>query len=107
MFARIVAHKLSEAWKQEVLVENRPGAGGSIGTEFVAKSAADGYTLLLGHTGTLAINPALYPNIGYETLRDFAPIGTLASAPLVLVAKSEHVDSHRAATSSPNRSRVR
>jgi len=86
VFARIVAHKLSEAWKQEVLVENRPGAGGSIGTEFVAKSPADGYTLLLGHTGTLAINPALYPNIGYETLRDFAPIGTLASAPLVLVA---------------------
>jgi tripartite-type tricarboxylate transporter receptor subunit TctC len=85
VFARIVAHQLSEAWKQEVLVENRPGAGGSIGTEFVAKSPADGYTLLLGHTGTLAINPALYPNIGYETLRDFAPIGTLASAPLVLV----------------------
>jgi tripartite-type tricarboxylate transporter receptor subunit TctC len=86
VFARIVAHQLSEAWKQEVLVENRPGAGGSIGTEFVAKSPADGYTLLLGHTGTLAINPALYPNIGYETLRDFAPIGALASAPLVLVA---------------------
>ena len=86
VFARIVAQKLSEAWKQQVLVENRPGAGGSVGTELVAKSAADGYTLLLGHTGTLAINPALYPKLGYETLRDFAPIGTLASAPLVLVA---------------------
>src|SRR5262245_44487945 len=85
VFARIVAQKLSEAWKQQVLVENRPGAGGSVGTELVAKSAADGYTLLLGHTGTLAINPALYPNIGYDTLRDFAPISMLASAPLVLV----------------------
>jgi tripartite-type tricarboxylate transporter receptor subunit TctC len=85
VFARIVAQKLSEAWKQQVLVENRPGAGGSVGTEFVAKSTPDGYTLLLGHTGTLAINPALYAKIGYETLRDFAPIGTLASAPLVLV----------------------
>jgi tripartite-type tricarboxylate transporter receptor subunit TctC len=85
VFARIVAQKLSEAWKQQVLVENRPGAGGSVGTELVAKSAADGYTLLLGHTGTLAINPALYPKLGYEPSRDFAPIGMLASAPLVLV----------------------
>lgn len=88
VFARIVAQKLSEAWKQQVLVENRPGAGGSVGTEFAAKSAPDGYTLLLGHTGTLAINPALYTKLGYETLRDFAPIGTLASAPLVLVVNS-------------------
>jgi len=85
VFARIVAQKLGESWKQQVLVENRPGAGGSVGTEFVAKSAADGYTLLLGHTGTLAINPALYTKIGYDTLRDFAPISLLASAPLVLV----------------------
>ena len=89
VFARIVAQKLSEAWKQQVLVENRPGAGGSVGTEFAAKSAPDGYTLLLGHTGTLAINPALYTKLGYETLRDFAPIGTLASAPLVLVVNSD------------------
>jgi tripartite-type tricarboxylate transporter receptor subunit TctC len=84
-FARIVAQKLSEAWKQPALVENRPGAGGSVGTEFVAKSTPDGYTLLLGHTGTLAINPVLYTKLGYETLRDFAPISPLASAPLVLV----------------------
>jgi len=83
--ARIVAQKLSEAWKQQVLVENRPGAGGSLGTELVAKSAPDGYTLLLGHTGTLAINPALYTKLGYETLRDFASVSLLASAPLVLV----------------------
>jgi tripartite-type tricarboxylate transporter receptor subunit TctC len=85
VFARIVAQKLSEAWKQQVIVENRPGAGGSVGTEYAAKAPADGYTLLLGHTGTLAINPALYKNISYDTLRDFAPISPLASAPLVLV----------------------
>jgi tripartite-type tricarboxylate transporter receptor subunit TctC len=85
VFARIVAQKLGEAWKQQVIVENRPGAGGSVGTEYVAKAAPDGYTLLLGHTGTLAINPALYPNIGYDTLRDLAPVAMLASAPLVLV----------------------
>jgi len=88
VFARIVAQKLSEAWKQQVLVENRPGAGGAVGTEFAAKSAPDGYTLLLGHTGTLAINPALYTKLGYDPSRDFAPIGTLASAPLVLVVNS-------------------
>src|SRR5262247_4947685 len=85
VFARIVSLKLSEAWKQQVIVENRPGAGGSVGTEYVAKAPADGYTLLLGHTGTLAINPALYPKIGCDTLRDFAPIAPLASAPLVRV----------------------
>src|SRR5882672_4155315 len=85
VFARIVAQKLGEAWKQQLIVENRPGAGGSVGTEYAAKAAPDSYTLLLGHTGTLAINPALYPKIGYDTLRDLAPISMLASAPLVLV----------------------
>jgi tripartite-type tricarboxylate transporter receptor subunit TctC len=86
IFARIVAQKLAESWRQQVLVENRPGAGGTVGTEFVAKSAADGYTLLLGNTGTLSINPALYTKLGYEASRDFAPVAPLASAPLVLVA---------------------
>ena len=86
VFARIVAQKLSEAWKQQVLVENRPGAGGAVGTELVARSSADGYTLLLGHTGTLAINPSLYTKLGYEPSRDFAPVSLLAQAPLVLVA---------------------
>jgi tripartite-type tricarboxylate transporter receptor subunit TctC len=85
VFARILAQQLSSAWNQQVLVENRPGAGGSVGTEYVAKAAPDGYTLLLGHTGTLAINPVLYKNIGYDTLRDFAPVSLIASAPLVLV----------------------
>ena len=86
VFARLLAQKLSEAWKQQVLVENRPGAGGNVGTEFAARAAPDGYTLLLGHTGTLAINPALYTKPGYDPQHDFTPISLLASAPLVLVA---------------------
>ena len=86
VFARLLAQKLSDAWKQQVLVENRPGAGGNVGTEFAARAAPDGYTLLLGHTGTLAINPALYTKPGYDPQRDFTPISLLASAPLVLVA---------------------
>jgi tripartite-type tricarboxylate transporter receptor subunit TctC len=85
VFARLLAQKLSEAWKQHVLVENRPGAGGNAGTEFAARAAPDGYTLLLGHTGTLAINPALYARPGYDPQRDFVPVSLLASAPLVLV----------------------
>ena len=85
VFARLLAMKLGEAWKQQVLVENRPGAGGNIGTEFAAHAAPDGYTLLLGHTGTLAINPALYAKPGYDPQRDFVPISLLVSAPLVLV----------------------
>ena len=89
VFARIVAQQLSVSWGQQVIVENRPGAGGSLGTEYVAKAAPDGYTLLLGHTGTLAINPVLYKNIGYDTLRDFAPVALIASAPLVLVASPD------------------
>jgi len=86
VFARLMAQKLAEAWKQQVLVENRPGAGGSVGTELAARAAPDGYTLLLGHTGTLAINPALYTKTSYDPQRDFAYISLLASAPLVLVA---------------------
>jgi tripartite-type tricarboxylate transporter receptor subunit TctC len=85
VFARLLAQKLSESWKQQVLVENRPGAGGNVGTAFAARSAPDGYTLLLGHTGTLAINLALYAKPGYDPQRDFVPISLLASAPLVLV----------------------
>jgi tripartite-type tricarboxylate transporter receptor subunit TctC len=85
VFARLLAQRLSEVWKQQVIVENRPGAGGNIGTEFVAKAPADGYTLLLGHTGTLAINPSLYTKLAVDPQRDFAPISLIASTPLVLV----------------------
>src|SRR3954463_12422314 len=83
--ARIVADKLSEALGQQIVVENRPGAGGTVGTRAVAKSTPDGYTLLLGYTGTLAIGPTLYPNAGYDPRKDFAPIGMIGHAPNSLV----------------------
>jgi tripartite-type tricarboxylate transporter receptor subunit TctC len=84
--ARIVGEKLSAALGQQVIVDNRGGGGGNIGTRAAAKSPPDGYTLLLGHTGTISINPSLYANAGYDPRRDFAPIGLMASMPVVLLA---------------------
>jgi tripartite-type tricarboxylate transporter receptor subunit TctC len=84
--ARIVADKLSVALKGEVVVENRGGGGGNIGTRAAARAAPDGYTLLLGHTGTISINPSLYANAGYDPRRDFAAIGLMASMPVALLA---------------------
>jgi tripartite-type tricarboxylate transporter receptor subunit TctC len=84
--ARVVAVKLSEAFKQQVVVDNRGGGGGTIGTRAVARAAPDGYTLLLGHTGTISINPSLYANAGYDPRKDFAPIGLVASMPVALLA---------------------
>src|SRR4051794_16339842 len=84
--ARIVAEKLSHALGQQVLVDNRGGGGGLIGTRAVAKASPDGYTLLLGHTGTMSINPSLYANPGFDPRKDFAPIGLIASMPVVLIA---------------------
>jgi tripartite-type tricarboxylate transporter receptor subunit TctC len=83
--ARLVAEKMSRALGQQVVVENRGGAGGTIATRAVAKTAPDGYTILLSYTGTLAINPSLYPNAGYDPRKDFAPIGLIGSLPSVLV----------------------
>ena len=83
--ARIIADKLSEALGQQIVVDNRGGAGGTIGTRAVARSAPDGYTILLGYTGTLAIGPTLYPNAGYDPRKDFAPIGLIGHAPNSLV----------------------
>jgi tripartite-type tricarboxylate transporter receptor subunit TctC len=85
LVARIVAEKMGETLGQSVVVENRGGAGGTIGARFVAKSPPDGYTLLLGYTGTLAIGPSLYPNAGFEPRKDFAAIGRIGSAPTMLV----------------------
>jgi len=84
--ARVVAQKLSDAFHQQVIVDNRPGAGGTLGTRFVAHAAPDGYTLLLGHTGTISINPSLYAHPGYDPRKDFAPIGLVASMPVALIA---------------------
>lgn len=84
--ARVIAAKLSERWNgASVVVENRPGAGGNVGTEAVARSAPDGYTLLLGYVGTHAINPALYAKLSWDPTRDFATVATLATVPFALV----------------------
>ncbi|MCK9914580.1 tripartite tricarboxylate transporter substrate binding protein [Microbacteriaceae bacterium K1510] len=84
--ARVVAMKLSDALKQQVVVENRGGGGGTVGTKFVARAAPDGYTLLLGHTGTISINPALYTNLAIDPEKEFAPVGLVASMPVALLA---------------------
>jgi tripartite-type tricarboxylate transporter receptor subunit TctC len=84
--ARVVAAKLSDALKQQFVVDNRAGAGGTIGTRAVAQAAPDGYTLLLGHTGTISINPSLYAHAGYDPRKNFAPIGLVASMPVALLA---------------------
>ena len=85
VMARNVADKLSAALGQQIVVENRGGAGGTIGTRFVAKAAPDGYTILLSYTATMAIAPAMNVNAGYDPRKDFAPIGMIGAAPNVLV----------------------
>ena len=85
-FARILSPKLSEYLGQQIIVDNRPGAQGSIGTAAGAKSAPDGYTIVLAQQGTLAINPHLYPNTGYDPLRDFAAVARGTATAMVLVA---------------------
>jgi len=83
--ARLVSQKMTEGLKQPVVVENRAGAGGVLGTEFVAKAPADGYTLLMGTIGGLAVSMSLLPDRGYDTLRDFAPITQAVNVTSILV----------------------
>ena len=85
LFARIAAEKMSKTLGQQIVIENRPGAGGSTATRQVARSAPDGYTLVIGRTGTLAVNPTLYQNVGYDPRRDFAPIGLIGASALVVL----------------------
>jgi tripartite-type tricarboxylate transporter receptor subunit TctC len=89
ILARILAPKVGAALGQQIVVENRPGAGGSMGSEQVAKGAADGYTLLLGAAASHAVNPALYSKIGYDAVKDFAPIINLASIPNVVIVNPQ------------------
>jgi tripartite-type tricarboxylate transporter receptor subunit TctC len=84
ILARLIAQKLQERLGQPALVENKPGAGATIATDHVAKSAADGYTLLVGATGAMTIAPAVYGKLPYDTLRDFAPLSMIASFPLIV-----------------------
>ena len=85
VLARAVAEPMSKLLGQPLVIENRGGAGGSVGTRQIAKAVPDGYTLGLGGTGTLAIDPTLYPNAGYDPRKDFAPIGLIATSPLVVL----------------------
>ena len=82
--ARMFGQKLQERLGQPVLIENKPGAGGNIGTEFVARAAPDGYTLLYAYPGPLVVNPSLYKNLGYDPVRDFVPVSLLVSYSMVL-----------------------
>jgi len=88
LIARALATVLSERLRQQVLVENRPGAGGNIGMEVVAKAAPDGYTMGLGAAGALAANVSLYPKLPYDPVKDFAPVSNVAFVPFFLVAKT-------------------
>lgn len=85
VLARAIGQKLTEAWKQPVVVENRPGAGGNIGAELVARAEPDGYTLLMIDVGTLTISPSVYPRMAYDPLKDLAPVTMVAVSPHALV----------------------
>ncbi len=84
--ARIIAPPLGEVLGQTVVVDNRPGAGGNLGASLVAKATPDGYTLLVGSSGPLSVNPVIFKNLPYDTLKDFAPISTVQAVPLVVLA---------------------
>jgi len=88
ILARILGPKLSDAWRQPVVVENRPGASGNIGAAQVARAPADGHTLLMG-VNTLVINPSLYANMQYDPLKDLTPIGLAATGSFLLVANAK------------------
>ncbi|HET9337660.1 MAG TPA: tripartite tricarboxylate transporter substrate binding protein [Casimicrobiaceae bacterium] len=85
---RLLAQKLSEAWGQQVVIENKPGAGGNIGADAVAKSPPDGYTVVMGALSTHAVNPSLYKTMPYDAVRDFAPLSLVAITPNVLIVKA-------------------
>jgi len=85
IIARLVGAKMQEAWGQPVVIDNKPGANSIIAAEFVAKSAPDGYTLLVNATGGMSVNPVLYAKLPYDSLRDFVAISMVGSFPLVLV----------------------
>ena len=89
ILARLIGQKLTDKFKQTVVVENRPGAGGNIGTAYVAKAAPDGYTIMMGTIGTQSINPSLYKKMPYDAAKDFVPITRAAMVPNLLVVNKD------------------
>lgn len=89
IIARVFGQKLSESLGQPVVIENKPGAGAILATEYVARSAPDGYTLLVGASGAMVINPAVYEKLSYDTMRDFKPVSELGSFPLILIVDAK------------------
>jgi tripartite-type tricarboxylate transporter receptor subunit TctC len=85
IIARLIGAKMQDSWGQSVVIDNKPGANSIIAAEFVAKSAPDGYTLLVNATGGMSVNPVIYSKLPYDSLRDFVPISMVGSFPLVLV----------------------
>src|SRR5215510_14017213 len=83
--SRLIGSKLTEAWKQQVVVESRPGGAGNIAMEAVQRAKPDGYTLILGHIGTLAVNPAMFAKLPYDPIKGFVPVTLLATVPSLLV----------------------
>ena len=88
ILARAIAPKLALALGQTVVIDNKPGAGGSLGAAEVAKAEPDGNTLLMGHIGTLAVNPSMYPKLPYDPLKSFVPVAFVARVPNVLVVNA-------------------
>ena len=89
ILARIIGERLTAAWGQPVIVDNKPGAGGNLGADFVAKSPPDGYTMVVGTVGTHSINPALYAKMQYDAVKDFTPITLIATTPNMLVVNND------------------
>ena len=92
MIARTVAQKVADQNKWSVIVDNRPGAGGNLGVDAAAKAAPDGYTLVMGQTSNLAINPTLYPRLPYDPLKDLVPVALVSSSPIVVAAAKKQPD---------------
>ncbi|MDQ6917693.1 MAG: tripartite tricarboxylate transporter substrate-binding protein, partial [Pseudomonadota bacterium] len=89
ILARTLGQKLSEIWGQAIVVENKPGANGNVGADFVAKASPDGYTLLLCDVGALAISPSVYTTLGFDPNKDFAPVTTVAYSPHILAVNPD------------------
>src|SRR6185437_5210048 len=88
LIARIVGQKLSDSLGQPVVIDNKPGGGAIVATEYVAKAAPDGYTLLVGASGAMTINPAVYTKLNYDSIHDFVPLSELGSFPLILIVNA-------------------